>query len=120
MRRPPSAIRQSAIRQPPRPSPRSPGVKLWSAGEQRTEFEKPGFKLFQTRSEAALSCSLSHWKGWCPGAELNHRHTDFQLPIDPCDFKHLSTDNFSNSIRFSNYPRVSGAHYVRPMFSASP
>ena len=33
---------------------------------------------------------------WCPGAELNHRHTDFQSPYIGKKIKYLSTVSASN------------------------
>src|SRR5437763_12619229 len=39
-----------------------------------------GFTLF-----CSFKSLISLGKGWCPGAELNHRHTDFQSVALPAE-----------------------------------
>src|SRR5437588_5669460 len=45
----------------------------------RVALAAAGLRELHRRSSVAL------WEGWCPGAELNHRHTDFQSVALPTE-----------------------------------
>jgi len=41
-------------------------------------------------SNARRNVHPSHWNRWCPGAEMNHRHTDDQAAVHYRDCAYLT------------------------------